>query len=198
MARRSARSRTSASVWPMTLCEVDIGRIELHAAGLDLRQVEDVVDEREQVASRVARCLRRTRPACRSCRRTGAPISTSEKPMIAFSGVRSSCDMLARNSLLCRLARSSSRLLISISRNSRAFWIAMADCVANVFRSSITLGSKVPAILPIHRRVRPGGDPRAVTGPRAASGTRCARASRARGSGTCSRRRRRETAPAGR
>ena len=27
--------------------------------------------------------------------------STCEKPMIAFSGVRSSCDMLARNSLLC-------------------------------------------------------------------------------------------------
>ena len=31
--------------------------------------------------------------------------STSENPMIAFSGVRSSCDMLARNSDLCRLAR---------------------------------------------------------------------------------------------
>ena len=29
--------------------------------------------------------------------------------MIAFSGVRSSCDMLARNSDLCRLAVSSSR-----------------------------------------------------------------------------------------
>ena len=34
--------------------------------------------------------------------------STCEKPMIAFSGVRSSCDMLARNSDLCRLAASSS------------------------------------------------------------------------------------------
>ncbi len=32
-----------------------------------------------------------------------------EKPMIAFSGVRSSCDMLARNSDLCLLAASSSR-----------------------------------------------------------------------------------------
>ena len=30
--------------------------------------------------------------------------------------------------------------LVSISRNSRAFWIASADCVANVFRSSITCG----------------------------------------------------------
>ena len=34
--------------------------------------------------------------------------STWEKPMIAFSGVRSSCDMLARNSDLCLLAVSSS------------------------------------------------------------------------------------------
>ena len=46
---------------------------------------------------------------------------TSEKPMMALSGVRSSCDMLARNSDLCRLAASIWRLLSSISRNSRAF-----------------------------------------------------------------------------
>src|SRR5713101_7540365 len=31
-------------------------------------------------------------------------VSTSEKPMMAFNGVRSSWDMLARNSDLCRLA----------------------------------------------------------------------------------------------
>ena len=49
---------------------------------------------------------------------------TSEKPMMALSGVRSSCDMLARNSDLCRLAASICRLLSSISRKSRAFWIA--------------------------------------------------------------------------
>ena len=35
--------------------------------------------------------------------------STSEKPMIALSGVRSSWDMLARNSDLCWLAASSCR-----------------------------------------------------------------------------------------
>ena len=34
--------------------------------------------------------------------------STCEKPMIAFNGVRSSCDMLARKSDLCWLAASSS------------------------------------------------------------------------------------------
>ena len=43
--------------------------------------------------------------------------------MIAFSGVRSSCDMFARNSLLCRLAASSSRY----SRCSSSFmWLTFA------------------------------------------------------------------------
>ena len=46
-----------------------------------------------------------------SCRSFSSPnirsISTSEKPMIALSGVRSSCDMFARNSDLCWLATSS-------------------------------------------------------------------------------------------
>src|SRR5664279_4181716 len=32
--------------------QVDAGEVELHAAGLDLRQVEDVVDQREQVVAR--------------------------------------------------------------------------------------------------------------------------------------------------
>ncbi len=67
--------------------------------------------------------------------------------MIALSGVRSSCDMLARNSLLCRLAASSSRLFCSISRNRRAFWMASADCVANVFMRSITSAAKPPGPL---------------------------------------------------
>ena len=69
--------------------------------------------------------------------------------MIALSGVRSSCDMLARNSLLCRLAASSCRLLSSISRKSRAFWMASADCVAKVFSRSITSGANSPARLPV-------------------------------------------------
>ena len=44
--------------------------------------------------------------------------------------------MLARNSDLWRLAASSCRLLSAISRNSRAFWIARADWVANVVSSA--------------------------------------------------------------
>ena len=54
--------------------------------------------------------------SCRysSCRSFSSPnirsSSTSEKPITAFNGVRNSCDMLARNSDLCREAISNSRL----------------------------------------------------------------------------------------
>ncbi len=64
--------------------------------------------------------------------------------MIAFSGVRSSWDMFARNSDLWRLAASSSRLLSSSSLNRRAFWMAIADWAASVFRRSTTSGAKRP------------------------------------------------------
>ena len=60
--------------------------------------------------------------------------STSENPITAFSGVRSSCDMLARNSDLCPLATSSSRAVCT-------FWIAIAPCAANVVTSSIVRSS---------------------------------------------------------
>ena len=82
--------------------------LQLHLPGLHLGQVEDVVDEREQVvrpeermSSRYSSCFSFTSPTIPSR-------STCEKPMIAFSGVRSSCDMLARKSDLCWLAVSTS------------------------------------------------------------------------------------------
>ena len=59
--------------------------------------------------------------------------------MIALSGVRSSCDMLARNSDLCLLAISSSRLLAWISLNRRAFWIAITAWSAKVLSSASSL-----------------------------------------------------------
>ena len=59
--------------------------------------------------------------------------------MIAFSGVRSSCDMLARNSDLWWLATSSWRLLSWISWNRRAFWIAITAWSAKVFSRPISL-----------------------------------------------------------
>ena len=59
--------------------------------------------------------------------------------MIALSGVRSSCDMLARNSDLCLLASSSSRLLAWISLNRREFWIAITAWSAKVLSSASSL-----------------------------------------------------------
>ena len=81
--------------------------LQLDLARLDLGQVEDVVDEREEVVRRgedvvqVLLCFALTSPEIPSR-------STCEKPMIAFNGVRSSWDMLARNSDLCWLVVSSS------------------------------------------------------------------------------------------
>ena len=76
---------------------------------------------------------------------------TSEKPMIALSGVRSSCDMLARNSDLCRLAASIWRLFSSISRNSLAFWIARTDCVAKVCDRFTTSAGNSPSFVGHHQ-----------------------------------------------
>ena len=42
--------------------------------------------------------------------------SISENPITELSGVRSSCDMLARNCAFIRLARSSSPILTASSR----------------------------------------------------------------------------------
>ena len=49
----------------LELGERDVARLDLHLAGLDLGQVEDLVDQREQVAARGVDRLARTRPACR-------------------------------------------------------------------------------------------------------------------------------------
>ncbi len=91
----------------------------------------------DRMSLRYSSCFSFTSPNIRSS-------ITSEKPMMALSGVRSSCDMLARNSDLCWLATSSSRLLSSISWNSRAFWMARADCAANVRSSSTVRSAKAP------------------------------------------------------
>ena len=73
--------------------------------------------------------------------------STSEKPRTAFSGVRSSWDMLARNSDLCRLASSSSALCTFSSRKSCALSRARADWLANVSSRSRVSSEKSPVRL---------------------------------------------------
>ena len=76
--------------------------------------------------------------------------SISLTPMMAFSGVRSSWLMLARNCDLCWLASSSSRLFSSISRNSRAFWIASADCARTSAAARPVRSENSPRRLPPH------------------------------------------------
>ena len=54
--------------------------------------------------------------------------------------------MLARNWDLCWLAIASWRPFSSTSRKSRAFWMASADWVAKVFRSSTISGANSPGV----------------------------------------------------
>ena len=104
--------------------------------------------------------------------------STSENPMTALSGVRSSCDMLARNSDLCRLATSSWRLRSCSSRNTRALWMATADWLASVSSSSAVRSEKAPVRLaPDDQRADDLLLPHAAE-PRAASAIRRRRAPR--------------------
>ena len=127
----------------------------------------------DRMSWRYSACFSFTSPNIRSA-------STSEKPMIAFSGVRSSWDMLARNSDLWRLAASSCRLLSSISRKSRAFWMASADWVAKVRSSSIVSGGNVAGRLrvtprqPMSRPSRTIGTARMRPDTRTRSGSRAA------------------------
>ena len=79
--------------WP--LLQVDL-------AGLDLREVEDVVDDREQ---RVAGGLDRVGVVALLVGRAGVSMSRSLIPMIAFIGVRISWLIAARNVLLAWSAR---------------------------------------------------------------------------------------------
>ena len=53
LAPRCARSRSSIIVLSMAVGKSKSLEVQLHAPGLDLRQVEDVVDQREQVPPRV-------------------------------------------------------------------------------------------------------------------------------------------------
>ena len=62
--------------------------------------------------------------------------------MIALSGVRSSCDMLARNSDLCLFAVSSCRLLSWISRNRRDILDRDARLVGKGLTSAMSFSEK--------------------------------------------------------
>ena len=67
--------------------------------------------------------------------------------MTAFSGVRSSCDMFARNCDFSLLASASCSLFAWLSLNSRAFSMASTDCEASVCSSLTVEGANSPATL---------------------------------------------------
>ncbi len=70
--------------------------------------------------------------------------------MTALSGVRSSCDMLARNSDLCWLASASSTLCCSSCWYSRALVSATADWLAKAASSSHVSSLNAPGRLAPH------------------------------------------------
>ena len=83
--------------------------------------------------------------------------SASEKPMIALSGVRSSCDMLARKSDLCLFATSSCALFSWISLNRRTFSIAITAWSAKLVTTSICFS--VNGALLLLSEIRPIASP---------------------------------------
>ena len=106
----------SARIWSSS----NVFEIEPDAAGLDLRHVENVVDDVEQIVAAVAGCRGSIRGICRRRARRTCPTSMiSEKPMMALSGVRSSWLMLARNSDFAWLA-SSARVFSSAYFSARS------------------------------------------------------------------------------
>ena len=112
------------------LGQVEVDRLEPQLAGLDLREVEDVVDHREQELRRAVHRLREL--ALRGA--SGVSSSRSIMPITPFIGVRISWLMLARNCDFERFASSAWRASATASSvaASRA-----RRCVPRTFASSV-------------------------------------------------------------
>ena len=108
---------------------------DLHLAAFDLGQIEDVVDHVQQHPARLLDVLARSASACR--RATSIEPSTSLKPRMLLSGVRSSWLMVARKSLFRRFI-SYSRMLTWASSST------LPSRSAFTCRSSSCVGDQVP------------------------------------------------------
>jgi hypothetical protein len=103
------------------LAQVERLRLDVHPPGLDLREIEDVVDDRQQRVADVAD------------RRGVVALLVVERgveqqplmPITAFIGVRISWLIVARNELLASLADSAAARASCACLNRRAFWIAI-------------------------------------------------------------------------
>ena len=115
--RRCGRPAPAPSVRPgrpgPARCRPGVSRrskaigFQLELAGLDLGEVEDVVDQPQQ---RLGRLLDHVQVLALLRASARCPAASSVMPMMPFIGVRISWLMLARNSLLARLAASAASL----------------------------------------------------------------------------------------
>ena len=112
----AARSAIIERRCSMTSPEGEVAGLQGQLAGLDLGQVEDVVDDLQQVLRRSRRSCPGARPGARSA---GSVRSRWVRPMIAFIGVRISWLMLARKVLLARFAASAASLACASAISAR-------------------------------------------------------------------------------
>ncbi len=111
--------------------QVERGFFQLPAAGLDLGEVQNVVDQVEQVQARSMDHLGVFVIALGASAKILVEIS-SEKPIMALSGVRSSWPVLARNCDLARLAAS------ALSRPRSESSLAQTSSASSALRSSVS------------------------------------------------------------
>ena len=121
------------------LAQVEGVALDVHAPGLDLREVEDVVDDRQQRVAAVADgggevALLVRRAACRAAARSCRSRRSSA------CGSRGSSSPGRRSWLRWRLRPAARASCVSL--NSRAFWIAITAWSAKVLSSAISLSLK--------------------------------------------------------
>src|SRR5262249_55596880 len=101
-------------------CQINRLGIEFELAGFDLREVEYLVDEAQEVGPGGIDTAQRFQRLFRAeARRVGRP-SSRFRPMIALSGVCSSWLMLARNRNLRSLASASYKIDLQGNRPPKA------------------------------------------------------------------------------
>ena len=108
-------------------------------AGLDLRKIENVVDEVQQVGAGGVDVAGKTRPAWRTGCRAAFSASCWLRMRMELSGVRSSCDMLARNSDLYFEVSASSAAFSSSARRACSTSVFLRSTSAFCSASSLAL-----------------------------------------------------------
>ena len=112
-----------------SILDPEIFPAEFELPGFDFREIQNVIDQLQQMCGALFDVIDES--SLLVIELAGFPSArSSEKPTIALSGVRNSWLILARNLLLSRVARSTSRL-----RNSNC-WLLAANLSLNLRFSS--------------------------------------------------------------